>query len=146
MNGEPPLPPVLPPPPPPLPRPPVTAPPFVEPPVLRWYRVYLGGMSAIYLGCVVLGGLLLWFREEIAGWPPRDEPWTIAVYGLVLVVMGLVLHTLCFAAFFLPRRPWAWIVHLVLIALGLTSCCTIPVSVPLLVSWIRPDVQAWFGR
>jgi hypothetical protein len=103
-------------------------------------------MAAIYLGCVVLGVLLLWFREEIADWPPRDEPWTIVVYGVVLLGVGAVLHTVYFTGFFLPRKPWAWIAHLVLIAIGLTSCCTIPASIPLLVLWLKPDVQAWFGR
>ena len=33
-----------------------------------------------------------------------------------------------------------------LIAIGLTSCCTIPASVPLLVGWLKPDLRAWFGR
>lgn len=103
-------------------------------------------MSAIYLGCVVLGVLLLWFRAEVASWPPRDDPRTILVYGVVLAVIGSVLHTVFFAAFFLPRRPWSWIAHLVLIAIGLTSCCTLPAAIPLLVSWLKPETQAWFGR
>ena len=120
--------------------------PASEPAVLRWYRAYLGVLTAIYLACVVVGVLLLRFREEIADWPPRDEPWTIVVYGVVLLGVGAVLHTVYFTGFFLPRKPWAWIVHLVLIAIGLTSCCTIPASIPLLVLWLKPDVQAWFGR
>jgi MFS family permease len=103
-------------------------------------------MTAIYLACVVGGVLLLRFREEIAGWPPKDDPWTILVYGVVLLVVGAVCLAACVAGFFLPRRPWAWIAHLVLISIGLTSCCTIPASVPLLVAWLKPDLRAWFGR
>ena len=105
-----------------------------------------GAMAAIYAGCLALGIVLLFLREEIAGWPPGEDPRTILVYGVVLAVTGAVLHSACFSAFFLPRRPWAWVVHLVLIALGLTSCCTLPASVPLLVWWLKPETQAWFGR
>lgn len=148
MDRVPPIPPVLPPPPPPAPiAPPLpVAYPVSAPAVLRWYRVYLGAMAAIYLACVVGGILLLSFHEEIADWPPKDEPWTILVYGVVLLVIGTILLAAYLAAFFLPRKPWAWIAHLVLIAIGLTSCCTIPASVPLLVAWLKPDLRAWFGR
>ncbi len=50
------------------------------------------------------------------------------------------------SAFLLPRRPWAWIAHLVLIARGLTSCCTMPASIPLLVIWRKPETQASYGK
>ncbi len=103
-------------------------------------------MAAIYLACISGGVLLVLFREEIAGWPPKDEPFTILLYGVVLLAMGLVLLGLFVAGFFLPRRPWAWVAHLVLIAFGLTSCCTMPAAIPLLVAWLKPDLQAWFGR
>ena len=103
-------------------------------------------MAAIYAGCLALGIVLLFLGEEIAGWPPGEDPKTVFVYGVALAVTGAVLHSVCFSAFFLPRRPWAWVVHLVLIALGLTSCCTLPASIPLLVYWLKPDAQAWFGR
>ncbi len=141
------VPPVLPPPPPPLPvPPPVFAVPAVEPACLRWQRVYLGAMAAIYLACVVGGALLLVFRQEIADWPPRDEPWEIALTGGLLLGLGVVFLALYVAGFFLPRRPWAWVAHLVLIAFGLTSCCTMPAAIPLLVAFLRRDTQAWFGR
>ena len=148
MDTGPPPPPFLPPPP-PRAVPPVLATavaPAAEPPVLRWYRVYLGAMAALYLGCFALGVLFLVLREEIADWPPVDDPTTFVAYGIVLAATGAVLHTVYFGAFFLPRRPWAWIAHLVLIALGLASCCMLPAAIPLLVSWRKPETRAWFGR
>ena len=146
MDAPPPVPPILPPPPPPAAPPPGFSVPAVEPPVLRWQRVYLGAMAAIYLACVVGGALALRFRNEIADWPPRDEPWAIALTGGLLLGLGALFLALYVAGFFLPRKPWAWIAHLVLIAFGLTSCCTMPAAIPLLVVFLRRDTQAWFGR
>ena len=117
------------------------------PPVLLWYRVYLGAMAALYAGCLAVGIVLLWYRDELAGWGSSPEdPRTLLVYGVVLAATGALLHSVYFTAFFLPRRPWAWVVHVVLIAIGLTSCCTMPAAIPLLVFWMKPETQAWFGR
>jgi hypothetical protein len=152
VSSGPPPPPLLPPPPQPVPPllvPPVLPPPSAPaaaPPVLLWYRFYLGAMAALWAGCLALGIVLLFLREEAAGWPQGADPGTLLVTGVVLAVLGAVLHSAFFSAFFLPRRPWAWMVHLVLIALGLASCCALPASIPLLVFWLRPETQAWFGR
>ena len=103
-------------------------------------------MATLYLGCVVAGALLILFRRQIADWPPKDEPGAILVYGLVFLVLGVVLLAVFAVGFVLPRKPWAWVAHLVLIAIGLTSCCTMPAAIPLLVAWLKPDLRAWFGR
>jgi len=116
------------------------------PPVLTWYWVYCGAMALLYLACVAGGVLMIVFRDSIAETEPRDSPTLWLVYGLALIALGVVLAATYLAAFFLPPRRWAWVYHLVLIAFGLTSCCCIPASIPLLIYWIRPETQAHFGR
>jgi hypothetical protein len=37
-----------------------------------------------------------------------------------------------------------WIYQIVLIGLGLTSVCCLPATVPLLISYVKPEVKAWF--
>lgn len=44
----------------------------------------------------------------------------------------------------LPRARWAYAYGLVLIAIGLGSCCFWPICIPLLVKWIDPKFKAWF--
>ena len=43
-------------------------------------------------------------------------------------------------------NPWAWIYGMVLICIGLTSPCCLPVTIPLLIGWIKDDAKAYFGR
>ena len=62
-----------------------------------------------------------------------------------LAVMGLLIAGLYGATFFLPRKPWVWMYHIVLLALGVASCCTLSASVALLVYWLKPETQAYFG-
>ena len=103
-------------------------------------------MAAIYLACAVGGALMVLFNQQIAESEPQDEPWLWILYGGALMLLGLVLAAVYVYAFFAPARPWAWIYHLVLICLGLTSCCCMPASIPLLVFWLRPTTQRYFGR
>jgi hypothetical protein len=49
-------------------------------------------------------------------------------------------------ALLLPPRPWTWIYHLVIICFGMTSACCIPMCVPLVIFWLKPDTKAYFGR
>ena len=116
------------------------------PPVLQWYRIYAGAMAVLYYACVVGGVLITIFHEEIATTEPADEPWLWLVYGVAFIGVGLFLAIAYTAAFFVPRQPWAWVYHLVLISIGLTSCCCMPISIPLLIHWFKPATQTWFGR
>lgn len=116
------------------------------PGVLRWYRVYCAAMSLLYLACLVGGALLLVYRHQVARWDKDLDATFWVVYGLVFLAIGGVLFAAFLASFFLPTRPWVWVYHLVLMGLGLTSPCCIPASLPLLIYWLKPETQAFFGR
>ena len=103
-----------------------------RPPVLAWHRAYCVVMSLL-LPLPVYG---VWHDAEISRLNMADV--AIALFAGIWGIGFL-------ASFLLPRRPWAWIYHLVLIGGGVLSCF-LPAAVPLLIAWIRPDVQWYFGR
>ena len=116
----------------------------VVPPVIRWFKVYSGFMAALYgLIAIIMAVVLL------AGGLSGDEdlaPMEKAIiFGILIVVFGGLFALFAFALF-APRVPWVWIYDLVLIAIGLTSCLTIPAALPLLLFWVKPEAKAYFGR
>jgi len=113
-----------------------------QPAVMTWYRVYCVLMALLYVFCVVAGVFLI-----IAAPADRDMSAAEArVLGGIMFFMGIAL-TIPFAiGAFLPRKPWAWIYGLVLICIGLTSPCCMPVTIPLLIHWIKPETKFHFGR
>ena len=115
-----------------------------RPDVVPWYYAYCAVMAFIYVFCIVMGVAGIVFRNQLAD--AETPPALIAFLGVVFAVLGGVLMTAFAAAPFLPLRPWAWIYHLVLIAVGMTSACCLPASVPLLLFWIKPETRAYFGR
>ena len=67
---------------------------------------------------------------------------TPLIFMLALVIVLVLIFA---TAMLLPRVRWAWTYSLVLICLGMGGI-TLVAAVPLLIFWIRPETQAWFGR
>ena len=89
---------------------------------------------------MVVAGASLEGMEELQG---DASP---IVIGVIYAIMGLVFAIVFAVGLFLPRKPWGWIMGIVLIALGMTSVCCLPATIPLLIFWLKPDAKAYFGR
>lgn len=114
-----------------------------RPAVVLWQYVYCALMALLYLGVAIAGAVMAIFRHQMVD--ETTTPNELLVMGLILFAVGLAFAVPFVAAPLLPRRRWVWVLHLVLIAVGMTSCACLPACIPLLVFWIRPDTQAWFG-
>jgi len=107
-----------------------------------WYRVYCLVMLMIYLLFTGLGiALLLLPAESNTG----NLGENIAM-GIGYGVFGSIFSLIYGVALFLPRKSYNWIVGIVLIAFGMTSCCFLPATIPLLIYWVKPETKAYLGR
>lgn len=120
----------------------VTTSSFTTPGAVTWFRVYAVLFTLMYLGVVVLGVLFVILGEAYLEMPSQEA----LLVGGIMAVMSVPFALAYIASFFLPRKPWVWVYDLVLIAVGLTSCLTMPFAIPLLIYWLKADVKAWFGR
>ena len=91
-------------------------------------------MALLYLVCSGLGLIILLAAAE----GPEDK-----IVGVVMFVICLPLILLFAAAPFLPRSKFAWIYGFLPIGIGLTSCCTMPFSIALLIYWLQPELKAY---
>ena len=121
---------------PPYPYPPQQQAYGTKPAVVTWYVVYAVFMAVVYLGAIGLGVLLASFAQ-------KDEE---TIQGVIIAVVSLPFLVLFAVAPFRANTPGAWTYHLVLICLWLTSACCIPVSLPLLIYWLKPETKAYFGK
>ncbi len=100
-------------------------------------------MTAIYALCVLAGPVLLWIGTQTHA---AEERGGFIMEWVLLFVIGLPLTIACALPFLLPAKPWVWVYNLIIICLGLTSCCFLPATIPLLIHWIKPETKAWFNR
>ena len=67
-------------------------------------------------------------------------------------MMGVMMLAFClpFALFYLVavlmrRNKASWIVGIVAIGIGLTSACLWPMTIPLLIIWLKDATRAYYG-
>lgn len=117
--------------------------PMGKPAAVTWFKVYAGLMLALYVLCAVAGAVLLSFSTEISN--SAEEAAELRMMGVIYGVMGVGLAIVFVIGLFVPRRGWGWVYSIVLICLGLTSCCTLPACIPLLIFWIKPETKIYFN-
>ena len=111
------------------------------PPAHKWFVVYCILMALGYLTLAVMG-VVFGFIE-----PDREMSAAEAkLMGVVFIILGLVFFVPYALAPFLPRKNWVWVLGLVLICLGLGSACCLPICIPLLIHWLKPEMKAFYGR
>lgn len=99
-------------------------------------------MFALY-AFVALGGAILALGFGSTG---TEEQIDALVAGVIYGSLGAFFAIVYGVALFLPRKPYNWIVGIVMIAIGLTSCCFLPAAVPLIIFWLKPETKAYLGR
>lgn len=112
------------------------------PSVYKWYVVYCVLMALLNLAATVIG--IMFLVMEPAG--PEMSVAQAQFMGVVFIIMGLVFAAPYAAAPFLPRKSWVWIFGLVLICFGLSSACLLPVCIPLLIFWLKPEMKEFYNR
>src|SRR5687768_9369502 len=104
-----------------------------------WYRVYCTSMAVLYLAVAVIGIVLAVVPFEGS---PRDRE-QMLIMGVIYAILGVVFFLVFAVAVFLPPKPYNWIVGIVMLAIGMTSCCLLPAVIPLLIFWVKPETQTF---
>ena len=111
------------------------------PPVYKWFVTYCILMALLYMTMAVMGIVFMFTEPD-----PEMSAAEAKVMGVVILILGLVFFVPYALAPFLPRKSWVWVFGLVLICIGLTSACCLPVCIPLLIFWLKPEMKAFYGR
>ncbi len=113
-----------------------------QPGVILWFKLYCGLLCLTYLALASSSLIFFLFDPSELG----KDPVEATVMGCLFLVLGVFFFVVSLLPFFLRPRPWVWVYDLVIIVLGLTSACFIPLCVPLLIFWIKPETKAWFDN
>lgn len=76
-------------------------------------------------------------KLEIPAGSFKDGAIFYIVSGIVFAIGNLALPLV-------PKRPWAWVLHLCNIIAAVLFCILIPIAVPVLIAWFKPEAKAMF--
>jgi hypothetical protein len=112
------------------------------PRVVFWFKLYSGFLCVLYLATAAFSVFLL--QGDVSSL--EMSPTVARIAGAVFLALSLLLSGACLLPLVLRPRPWLWVYDLVVICIGMTSVCTLPASLPLMIFWMKPETKAWFGR
>jgi hypothetical protein len=118
-----------------------------RPPEGVYYFRIFGGLYATLNGLVLLFGLGMMFAPF---WMPPasrtgDADLGFWLMGFFYGGLGALFLTPTLVALFGGRRPWVHVVGTVVIAVAMLHVCCIPLLIPLLLVWLKPETRAWYG-
>ncbi len=112
------------------------------PAVIFWFKFYAGSLCFLYLLTAGFSLFLLFGDSTSLDMPPESA----LIMGGLLLAISLVLIVAYFLPFILAPRPWLWVYNLVIICLGMTSACYLLACIPLLIFWLKPETQRYYGK
>ena len=116
------------------------------PPVVGWYKAYAAFMCVFYMACTALGFFLLSNSSLVLANVRGLTPAELQIRAVILIVLGIVLLIAYVSALILPNSPRVWSYHAILIGLNLGNCCLWIATIPLMIAWLKPQTQQYFGR
>jgi hypothetical protein len=109
-----------------------------------YFRIYAGFMTVIH-AIVALIGLGMMFVPLFSRSRSSSGNTEIWLLGMVYGGIGIVFFIPWVIALFGGRKPWVHTLGTVLIALGMTQICCLPILIPLLISWTKPETKRWYA-
>lgn len=90
------------------------------------------------------------FNEIVNNASQPNSPDEQLLVAIVFMAFGPLAMLLYAVAYFLPRQPWAWVVHLILqifATLGacLVCCLVSPYAIVTLIFWCMQPTRTWYG-
>ena len=118
--------------------------PVIRPQIVLWFKVYAGLMAFVYALVIALGVLLM--VPNLIPADTSEDAMAMKFGGVIYLVIGLIFGGAYIVGLVTKAQSWAWVYNLVLICVGLTSCLFLPICIPLMIFWLKPEVKAFYGR
>ncbi len=116
------------------------------PAVVRWYKIYAIFMAVVCAVTAYLGYYALKNPEAVLAILKGLGAEDLRMRAIILLVAGGVLGVSFLASLFQRRTSGAWIFQAILISINVGNCCLWLVMIPLMIGWLKPETQRWFGR
>ena len=107
-----------------------------------WYRMLCSVIIVSGIFWASIGGLAIIGSFDETGREASDA----FTGGVFFLLSGGIPALLFLLGVLFPPRSWSWIFGILLLVLALLSCIFSPFAIALLIFWMKPETQTFFGR
>ncbi len=107
-----------------------------------WYRMLCSVIVVFGSICAIIGVLAIIGSFDETGKEASDA----FTGGVFFLLSGGIPALLFLFGVIFPPRSWSWFFGIFLLVLAFLSCFLTPFAVALLIFWIKPETQTFFGR
>ncbi len=107
-----------------------------------WYRMLCSAIVVSGIVWAIVGGVAIIASFDETGKEASDT----FNGGVLFILMGAVPALIFLLGVIFPPRSWSWFYGVLLLVLAILSCFLSPFAVALLIFWMKPETQNFFGR
>ncbi len=111
------------------------------PEAVTYFRLYAGVQIALH-AVALLGGFSMILRAATSR--SNDDVFVVVV-AIMYIGWALTFSVPWVIALSAGRRPWVHTLGTVMLALSMLNLCCIPLAIPVLLGWQKPEVKRWLG-
>ena len=115
-----------------------------RPEAVLYFKLFAAAMALMHVGLVLVGMVFLIKPLLSPSSPSSGGSDDDLVIGFVYLVWGGVLAVPYLVALFGGRRRWVHTLGTVMIVITMMSVCCLPVAIPLLIQWQKPETKRWY--
>jgi hypothetical protein len=107
-----------------------------------WYRMLCSVIVVSGIFWAIIGLLAILGSFNQTGKEASDA----FTGGLFMLLSGGIPAIICLLGVIFPPRSWSWIFGILVLVLAVFSCVFSPFAIALLIFWMKPETQSYFGR
>ena len=107
-----------------------------------WYRMLCSVIVVSGIFWAIIGLLAVLGSFNQSGKEASDA----FTGGLFMLLSGGIPAIVCLLGVIFPPRSWSWVFGILVLILAVFSCVFSPFAIALLIFWMKPETQSYFGR
>ena len=113
------------------------------PEAVYYYRIY-GGTVAALCTLLIAAGIGSFVDPFLSGAVSGGRSGDVLA-GVLMSMFGIAMLIPCVLSLVGGRKSWVHTLATVVVILSMLTTCCLPIGIPMLIFWMRPETKRWYG-
>lgn len=115
------------------------------PEAVYYYRIYGGTLAVLYALAMITGIGTLLNALLSGGAASGSHSAGDTVVGILVTAFSIAFLIPCLLSLLGGRKGWVHALGTVVIVFSMLTTCCLPIAIPMLIYWTKPETKRWFS-